>query len=87
MLKSLNSGGSLPGQFRNLQLKLIDQALQLRGLGPGDALCGHRGLRPRMGGARLICKCLGPGKKLLLFGRKVFARLGKLSKDRITRML
>ncbi len=34
MLKSLNSGGSLPGQFRNLQLTLIDKALQLRGLGP-----------------------------------------------------
>jgi hypothetical protein len=37
LLKPLNSGGSLLGQFRSLQLKLIDQSLQFGGPGAGEA--------------------------------------------------
>lgn len=86
MLKSLNSGGSLPVQFRSLQLKLIDQSLQFGSPGACDAFGSNRRFRPRLGSALLICKHLGPGKKLLLFECKVLAHVGELSTDRITRM-
>ena len=76
MLKSLNSDGSLPGQFRSLQLKLIDQTLQFRGPGACDAFGSNRRFRPRLGSALLICKHLGPGKKGAIFRRLWKQRVG-----------